>query len=63
MTFTKEDLMRMYHTQPLFFFSFFCMALVAMCSGFVANGYIMQLIYVLMYEKGSYCKGKNREAE
>ncbi|KAL7332773.1 hypothetical protein PS15p_201773 [Mucor circinelloides] len=58
MTFTKEDLMRMYHTQPLFFFGFFCMALVAMCSGFVANGYIMQLIYVLMYEKGSYCKGK-----
>ncbi|KAL7332772.1 hypothetical protein PS15p_201773 [Mucor circinelloides] len=60
MTFTKEDLMRMYHTQPLFFFGFFCMALVAMCSGFVANGYIMQLIYVLMYEKGSYCKAQWR---
>ncbi|GAN07059.1 hypothetical protein MAM1_0146c06549 [Mucor ambiguus] len=60
MTFTKEDVMRMYHTQPLLFFGFFCMALVAMSSGFVANGYIMQLVYVLMYEKGSYCKAQWR---
>ncbi|KAI8637594.1 hypothetical protein BD408DRAFT_424313 [Parasitella parasitica] len=60
MTFTKEDLMQMHHSQPLFFFGFFCMALVAMCSGFVANGYIMQLAYVLMYEKGSYCKAQWR---
>ncbi|CEP18267.1 hypothetical protein [Parasitella parasitica] len=28
--------------------------------GFVANGYIMQLAYVLMYEKGSYCKAQWR---
>jgi hypothetical protein len=58
MTFTQQELMSIYFTQPLFFFGFFLMALIAMNSGFTAKGYILQLVDVLMYEKGSYCKSK-----
>jgi hypothetical protein len=58
MTFSEKDIMAMYHQQPLYFFVFFLMALIAMNSGFTANGYIMQLVYVIAFEKGSYCRGK-----
>lgn len=50
--------MNMYYTRPFFFIGFFLVTLIAMNSGFTANGYFLQLIYVLMYEKGSYCESK-----
>ncbi|CAO3653418.1 unnamed protein product [Mucor hiemalis] len=56
MTFTQEELMNMYFTRPFFFVGFFLVTLIAMNSGFTANGYFLQLIYVILYEKGSYCE-------
>lgn len=58
MTFTKQELMNMYYTRPVFYIVFFMITLIAMNSGFTANGYILQLVYVLIYEEGSYCPGK-----
>ncbi|KAI9486459.1 MAG: hypothetical protein EXX96DRAFT_549131 [Benjaminiella poitrasii] len=59
-TFKTDEFMDMYHNRPAFFFFFFCMVLVAMPAGFTANGYLLQLVYVLIFEKGSYCKAQWR---
>ncbi|KAI7906908.1 uncharacterized protein BX663DRAFT_121494 [Cokeromyces recurvatus] len=59
-TFTNEELMNTYHQRPVFFFFFFCMVLIAMPAGFTANGYLLQILYVLIFEKGSYCEAQWR---
>jgi hypothetical protein len=56
-TFTHEELMHISCSYNLFSFGFFAMVLMAMTCGFTANGYLIQLVYVLIVEKGSYCKG------
>ncbi|KAI8968953.1 hypothetical protein BDF20DRAFT_892461 [Mycotypha africana] len=59
-TFTEEELLSTYTKNPIFFFGYFCMVLASMCAGFNANGYLLRFIYVLIYEKGSYCSAQWR---